>query len=355
MTDEIEELALEAALRRRRPIALPDGFTARLDRVPDEVQPFRSLAVRSGLAVLPFAVLATIALVLAFGPPLLASTRESVGTAPTAAWDPTAPDGGFADVGLIGLPWVPILLLTALYAAMTAVRRVRSGGPLIPDPRSWYIGLRPWGWRRGLIWEIAFIIVVALVINALDPFGEPLGPGSMAAAPGSVESRDITSDQHEETGTVDVGQDTEYIYRLRPGDTYSTIVTVRNTGPVAPITLLGLPGGPDDTTGAQPPSSLTVPTGLGLLHDPSSTSLAPGDVLPFHPVTLSPGEEVGVVIGNVAGPCADPTAIVADQGSDSRPAVGIPFVYETFGWRRVGDVYPPFQVTVAGTPGCVSN
>jgi hypothetical protein len=206
-----------------------------------------------------------------------------------------------------------------------------------------------------VIWEIVFIVVVGLVINALDPFREPLSPGSMAAAPGSVESRDISSDRYDETGTVDVSQDTEYVYRLSPGDTYTTIVTVRNTGSVAPITLLGLPRDPDGATGAATPGSVTVPTGLGLLRDPSAPSLAPGEVLPFHPVTLAPGEEVGVVIGNLAGPCADPAAIVPAQGSDPRPAVGIPFVYETFGWRRVGEVYPPFQVTVAGTPGCAAN
>ena len=205
------------------------------------------------------------------------------------------------------------------------------------------------------MWEIAFIVVVALVITVLDPFREPLSPGSMAAAPGSVESRDITSDPYEDTGTVYGSQDTEYIYRVRPGDTFTTIVTVRNTGSFAPITLLGLPGGPDDTTGAVTPGSVSVPTGLGLLRDPSAPSLAPGEVLPFHPVTLAPGEEVGVVIGNLAGPCADPAANVPDQGSDRRAAVGIPFVYETFGWRRVGEVYPPFQVTVAATPGCAAN
>jgi len=352
VTDEIEELALEAALRRRRPSTLPDGFAARLDRVPDEVRPFRSLAVRSGLAVLPWAAVATVALIVAVAPRFLTAGLSSVGTAPASGWDPAAPGGGFADVGPLGVPWVPILLLIALYAAITAVRRVLSGGPLLPDLRSWP---RPWGWRRDVIWEIAFIVVVALVIYALDPFREPLSSGSMAAAPDAVESREITGDRFDESGTEYVYQDSEYIYRLRPGDAYSTIVTVRNTGTAAPITLLGLPRSLDDTTASGVPGSVSVPTGLGLLRDPTGSSLAPGDVLPFHPVTLLPGEEVGVVIGNLAGPCADPTAIVPDQGSDPGPAVGIPFVYEAFGWRRVEEVYPPFQVTVAGTPGCAPN
>ena len=80
--------------------------------------------------------------------------------------------------------------------------------------------------------------------------GIPLTPGPLPPRPGSAESRDITDGTFDETGTDYESQDTEYIYRLHPGDTYSTIVSVRNTGPVAPITLLGLPGGPDDTTGA---------------------------------------------------------------------------------------------------------
>src|SRR4029078_5787810 len=148
---------------------------------------------------------------------------------------------------------------------MTAVRRVRSGGPLVPDLRSWRSALRPWGWRRGLIWEYAFIIVVALVINALDPFREPLGPGSMAAAPGSAQCRDIIGDRFAETETEYVDQGTDCIYRLRPGDTFTTTVTVRNTGSLAPITLLGLPRDPGDATGPATTGSVSVPTGLGLL------------------------------------------------------------------------------------------
>ena len=354
MTDKIEELALAAALRRRRPNALPDGFAARLDRVPDEVRPFRSLAVRTALAVVPWAAVAAVALVLAIAPRLFTTSTTSVGTAPASGWDPAAPGGGFADVGPFGLPWVPLVPLVAVYAAASAIRRVRAGGPVIPQFPSMLPTRRPWSWRRFFVWAIGLGLIYGIASKAFDPFEDPLMQGSVSAAPGAAETRDgggvVLFD---ETGSPPE-DGTEYVYRLSPSQTFTNLVTVRNSGRVSPVTILGLPRDPGVTTASLLPGSVSVPTGLGLLRDPNVISNLPGDVVPFHPVTLWPGEEVVVVVANVAGACADPAAIVPVRGSDSRDPDEIQFVYETFGWRRVGNVFPPFQVTVAANPSCPS-
>jgi hypothetical protein len=353
MTDEIEELALEAALRRRRPTTLPDGFAARLDRVPDEVRPFRSLAVRSVLAVSPWAAVATVAVVLAVAPRLFTSGTMSVGAAPAGGWDPTAPGGGFADVGPFGLPWVPLVPLIAVYASVSAIRRVRAGGPVVPPLPSMFPTRRPWSWRRVCVWVIALALIYGIASTAFEPFKDPLTLGLMAAAPGSVESRDSGGVVFDETG-AGLEDGTEYIYRVRPGEAFTSIVTVQNRGRVGPVTILGLPRDPGVTTASLLPGSVSVPTGLGLLRDPGVISDARGDVVPFHPVTLWPGEQITVVVANIAGPCADPTANVPDRGSDSRDPDVTEFVFETFGWRRVGNVFPPFQITVAAKPGCAN-
>jgi hypothetical protein len=213
---------------------------------------------------------------------------------------------------------------------------------------------RPWSWRRVCVWVIAVAIIYGIASTAFQPFDDPLTLGSVAAAPGSVESRDAGGVMFDETGGG-LEEATEYVYRVRPGEAFTSIVAVRNGGRAGPVTILGLPRDPGVTTASLLPGSVSVPTGLGLLRDPDVISDAPGDVVPFHPVTLWPGEEITVVVANVAGPCADPAAIVPDRGSDSRDPDETQFVFETFGWRRVGNVFPPFQITVAGTPGCASN
>ena len=51
------------------------------------------------------------------------------------AWDP-ATTGGRAELGLLAVPWWPLVLWLALFMAVASLRRIRLGLPL-EGPRSW--------------------------------------------------------------------------------------------------------------------------------------------------------------------------------------------------------------------------
>jgi hypothetical protein len=185
----------------------------------------------------------------------------------------------------------------------------------------------------GFVGGLAFIVFVPSLIPAHSVSeGAVSGPG-----PDVSEIRSDGPPFFDLDGQAAV-RGPNYVYRVRPGDAYTYVVSVRNDGPL-PITLLGMPAG-----GAA--------SGLGLLRDPTDTSAEPANVVAFHPVELSPGTEVALVVAAVAGPCADPT--LAEEPPVVRwptgvVAVNFAFVYDIFGWRRVDDIWAPFAVTV---PGC---
>jgi hypothetical protein len=103
-------------------------------------------------------------------------------------------------------------------------------------------------------------------------------------------------------------------------------------------------------------------TGLGLPRDPSAVGAAGADVLPFHPVTLDPGEGVPVVVAAVAGRCADPngeirpTSETITSGNTTTTRYyygpGITVVYEFLGWRIEDEAQPPLEVVVPTREGC---
>lgn len=357
--DERAELAVRAVLARRRPTTLPDGLAERLDSIPDEVKPFPAAPVRLVVAVLPWAAVAVAGLVLALGPRLIARS-VSIGTAPDTTWDPASPGGGLASVGWFGLPWVPALPFIALLGAVWAIRRVRSGRSLVPRPRiGRYVPRLPTTKAERLTRIACFVLGLGIFV-ALPRDWDPLAY-DFAAGPGPGFA-EILEDGHvieegRQPFETQTGQ--HVIYRLSPGQGFNYMVTVQNVGPV-PVTIFGVPG-----DGATPgASSLAgrsfVTTGLGLLRDPNIIRSEPGDVVPFHPVELAPGEAIPIVVASMAGACADPTAVVPAGNVGTGPAMSsaagltwTPLVFDVFGWRRIGYVWPPFEITVATTPGCV--
>ena len=366
MSLDPDELEIREAFERRRPATVPPELLARVAAVPGEVQPLRPMPVRLALGVAPWLAVGAAGLALAFGPRFVASLPGPATGAldPGATWTPANPGGGFADEGIFGAPWVPALLFIAtaaiVQAAWTRVRRVRDGA-LIVKPTGPSAG-RSAGpaTRRGklkVVGQFGLIVVASMVLTSLgsiDPilYGSTGGPG-----PEVTEVRDGEGTWFDET--VEPPEDRlqgavpNYVFRVQPGDAFSTLVSIRNTWPV-PITVLGLYREGGTTTDMLLAGADAVQNGLGLLRDTTRISAEAGDVVPFQPVALGPGEEVVLVVAWVAGSCADPTADVTFHGSESwaaRPFVNV--VYDVLGWRRQGWTYGPFDISVPSTPGCL--
>ncbi|MEW6226079.1 MAG: hypothetical protein AB1627_15755 [Chloroflexota bacterium] len=342
MTEDRAAATLRAALERRRPVAVPRELAERLDRIPIEVRPLLPLPVRATIAGLPWVVVAAAGIALAVGPQFLADVPSGPGGTAAQIWDPANPGGGIADVGPFGLPWVPLLPFVAAYGLYRAVARARSGQSLVPRPRLRWPSWRPEPRRRmtrreslGFVGSLAILTLVNSLVTAPHPVSEGavFGPG-----PDVSEIRSDGPPYIDPAGLQAPGRGPNYVYRVRPGGTYTYVVSLRNDGPL-PITILGMPAGGSAS-------------GLGLLRDPTDGSAKPANVVAFHPVELSPGAEVALVVAAVAGPCADPT--LADEPPVVRWPTGVEtvtfaFVYDILGWRTVDHIWAPFAVTV---PGC---
>jgi hypothetical protein len=141
------------------------------------------------------------------------------------------------------------------------------------------------------------------------------------------------------------------IFAVAPGQPLTYLVSVRNAWPV-PITIEGRwldrPGVMDITA---PPGS--TPTGLGLLRDPSRAGGSVENTVPFTPVTLWSGQEVVLVVSEVARPCADPSIQIPIRTTyDSRDIGLVPsfqLVYSVFGVVGVTAIVPTREVTVPST------
>jgi hypothetical protein len=139
------------------------------------------------------------------------------------------------------------------------------------------------------------------------------------------------------------GSAPNYVFAVEPGEPILVHTVVRNTWPL-PIRLLGHidpRAAPDDSPH---PSRYPAVIGLGLLVD-AAQPLTEANVRPFEPVDLPPGGEAHLVIIRLAPACASGDISTLPRGSEMRGDVHR-FVYETLGWRGIGVLRPPFEVTV---------
>ena len=368
MSDDPTEAAIRLALERRRPRALPESLLARVAAVPIDVAPLLPLPVRIVIGMAPWAALAAAALALASRdvigpiPPTIGS-----GAPPPVSWSVANPGGGFAQEDWLGFPWAWFLAVVAIAGAVQTIRRLRSGRGLVPCPtlhRTSFRNLfrareqRPWT-GRDTAYFAAYAVLMFLVLVVKPWNADPIQYG-LTIAPGigitEIERNSGTwYDERADAKTSSgLRSGPQYVYRLRPGDPFSYIVTIRNDM-VFPITLLGLRQHVPSEDPIPPGADYTS-TGLGLLRDPARVSSAAGDVVPFQPVRLGAGEEVALVIASIAGGCADPTGPVpVDPPNVETGNRSVTVVYEMFGWRRVGRTWPPVEITVPVRDGCMPD
>lgn len=355
MSLDPDELAIREAFARRRPAAVPPELLERVAAVPGEVRPLRPMPVRLALGVAPWLAVAAAGIVFAFGPRLAASLAgpgPGVGADPGTAWTPANPGGGFVNEGIFALPWVPMLPLLALLVAGWTLRRIRSGGPIVPTRADVW---RTLTWRASSVRQVLAYTVPMLGLLALFmavATGDPIVFGS-AAAPGpemtELRQDGVSWDETQGPGQEPQDDGQRYIFAMRPGESFSTVVSIRNVWPV-PITILGLARRDGVTTADLLQGADAVENGLGLLRDPQRISAWPGDVGAFMPFEMAPGEDVALVVAYTAGSCADPASdSTLDPSAGGR---GITIVYDLFGWRRTGSAWPPFELTVPASPGC---
>jgi hypothetical protein len=194
------------------------------------------------------------------------------------------------------------------------------------------------------------LLFSALGTGPLDNSG--IGAGGLALPGPQVTETQAGGYGHpDDDGT---GPLPRFVYRVGPATSFSYAASLRNTTWL-PVTIVGIKD-------IAPFTSTVTYAGLGLPRDPSAVSTADADVVPFHPVTLQPGEELPIVVAAVSGRCADPagaimpTLDVIDGDSlvmiGSYYGPGITVVYEFLGWRLEDDVAPPFEVSVPTREDC---
>jgi len=340
-----EELAIREAFARRDAAGVPPELWGRLDRVPDEVEPLRPMSVRLARAVAPWVAVMAAGLVLAFGPRFFAAQQALIAAPSGMTWSAADPGGGFADIGIFGVPWGPILIWFGFVAlANKGLGMTRLASRSTP-------GARPTGMSKGCLvsWAVAVVNVSfgywLLAQCGGWSQGDKVVAGSVVAPGPDVSAvtadgvvADETTDWWDERGVE------RYVYRVAPGEAFSYVVSVRNTSPL-PITILGLPSAAEGPVGSDYHWN-----GLGLLRDPAIVSAAPEDVVPFQAVNLDSGEEVVLVVAAAGGSCADPTADVVTKEGTGR---GLEIVYDVLGWRIDGFITPLAHVSVPVIPGCV--
>jgi hypothetical protein len=122
-----------------------------------------------------------------------------------------------------------------------------------------------------------------------------------------------------------------YVMRVKPGERYWYLMTVRNDGPL-PVVLEG--------TEAEP-----AYVGLARLVDPAKLSADPSNLRAWEPVPLNPGQSVTIARVEVGETCANPAAAA---GPNPGYSTYVELVYSVLGWRRTGDASRHATVVVAG-------
>jgi hypothetical protein len=248
---------------------------------------------------------------------------------------------GFADVGVFGVPWAIVgamsLLASATWLSLQVMSR-RSNRKRALFPAATRIVWAAW---------LAGMLVVGAAANS------PYEPMTTGLTSGPIFGLTLAS--HD--GTIRTGNSTSYtittnapryIARVAPGQAFAMYVSIRNTGPLS-ITIEGWERNPNEDSAAGVRSLVTSLGSLPGFIEPENATAA--DVRPFAPMPVATGSSVTFVIQFAGGPCADPAA--PDPGSNQTRFETHPVVYDVLGWRRTGDLWFPFEVTVPGDPHCL--
>jgi hypothetical protein len=238
-----------------------------------------------------------------------------------------------------GLPSIPWLWLAPV-AVLAGIWLYRTRG-------HWRAALAGPTSLRLRIGTIAVILYVQLFVVFGLGRAEPIDAGAVAAPGPGVESR--------RGGVIHV-VDNHIVYRgapfyrvaAEPGDEFQVLTSIKNVGPI-PITLLG-PLRTDIDTAADPEVAYVL---SAIFLAPSATNSvypASADLITFSPVALGPGEEVSLVLAFTGGACADPNGQFKPPWNPSQLSFttgpGFPFVYELALWRKVGTLWPQFDLDV---------
>jgi hypothetical protein len=258
------------------------------------------------------------------GPGILGSPAT-----PPAAPSTLMPGDGFATPSVALTFWIVAILVVAVMAA--AVRMVRKRH--LPRWAEWIV--------------VAVVTLVVLSALGRSTTGSALlDDGSFVPGPGWVESTSTTQ------GFNEVTRDGAFM--TGPDGSFSFGIALRNDGSL-PVTIHGLAKGP--TTGGTTEDGYLGPTidALGSL-EPGQTwsgELVPGPegVAPFTPVTLWPGQSVGLSVLGSGGPCAAPPGDAPWGASFGFPS--IPLVLDVAGFGYVEEV-PITEVAIAATDVCTS-
>jgi len=137
-------------------------------------------------------------------------------------------------------------------------------------------------------------------------------------------------------------------YPLRPDEPFTLAMTIRNPG-VLPLTILGL----DGVQATQPNPYVASIVGLGTVDQPTddgtvqALSARPEDASVAWPVTLSPGDELAIVLLGRAGPCAEPNG----TGS-TLPILWVQLTYRVLGIERSEPIGLPSVMWVPAKVTC---
>jgi hypothetical protein len=136
-------------------------------------------------------------------------------------------------------------------------------------------------------------------------------------------------------------------YRVAPGEPFTMATTIRNPG-ILPVTILGL----DGIRTSEPNPYVASIVGLGWIPQPTDGAITfmsakPEDASASWPVTLTPGEQLAIVIVGRGGPCAEAVGI-----NTILPLTHLDLRYRVLGLERTTDVGMPALVFVAGKNPC---
>jgi hypothetical protein len=287
-----------------------------------------------------------------------------VGAVP-ASYDPAHPPRGLAALtgltfdGISGaIAWIltVALLLTLLAVLLLGSWRLLTGRSARTEHQP---GPRLTRKRFGA--NIVMGIVVFLAFSALRNVSlSPLEPGSTSGSGlGVTQARDDGIDPfllQFRPGLVDVTDQPPVsgssvfdgprsVYAVAPGQPLTYMVSVKNSWPIG-IRLVGRWRDSSAPTDATEPIGAT-PAGLSLLREENVLDWGPESTKPFAPVDLAPGQEVTLVVAEVARDCADPAKVLPAR-HDAEPITipAIQFVFETFGIQGIATVGLSPEVTV---------
>jgi hypothetical protein len=353
----VTELRVEGALRdvyRGRVASMASAdLVVRIATIPAEIRPERPRwilpAAIAGLAAVLVAAVATYDRLRS-----IEIVTQPPGGPALTTFDPTRPGGGLVSLSGVTfnelrdvMQWLVALIAVGLviFVAVATMRR------WLQSERPGRVAPRPTRRQRIQYW--IFLVLSLLVFNfAPRPFDSPpLSAGSVSSSGIGFAERRMDGIQST-VFYVGTGEKPKFgprdVYAVEPGEPLTYLVSVRNGWPIG-IRVLGRLSGSTDPTDAIGPVG-GMPTGLGLLRDPTRLDGSIENTRPFAPVELKPGEEVTLVVSEVGRSCADPTASIPTWNTSTDVHfAGLTFVFEAFGIEGVEWIPLSPEVTVPST------